>query len=154
MTSRAAAPQAAAAKVRGAAVRAVRGASTRRANRSPRKAPISKTFCANGASGSLAAAVAAAHAPAARRPFQWPLIAGVLVVGWLVTGVYTVDEGEHGVITRLGDYNRSTGPGIHLHLPAPIEARQVINVTGQRTAEIGFSSRHVRTSSTTIPTKA
>jgi len=75
-----------------------------------------------------------------RRPFQWPLIVGVLVVGWLATGVYTVDEGEQAVITRLGDYNRSTGPGIHFHLPAPIEARQVINVTGQRTAEIGFES--------------
>lgn len=74
------------------------------------------------------------------RGFSWPLIAGVLVVGWIATGIYTVDEGEQAVITRLGDYNRSTGPGIHFHLPAPIEARQVINVTGQRTAEIGFST--------------
>ena len=36
----------------------------RRANRSPRKAQIWMTFGANGASVSLAAAVAAAHAPA------------------------------------------------------------------------------------------
>ena len=75
-----------------------------------------------------------------RRGFSAPLIAGLLAVGWLSTGIYTVDEGEQAVITRLGDYNRSTGPGIHFHLPAPIEARQVINVTGQRTAEIGFST--------------
>ena len=75
-----------------------------------------------------------------RRGFSWPLIAGLLLVGWVATGIYTVDEGEQAVITRLGDYNRSTGPGIHFHLPAPIEARQVINVTGQRTAEIGFST--------------
>ncbi|MEZ5956621.1 MAG: FtsH protease activity modulator HflK [Hyphomonadaceae bacterium] len=77
---------------------------------------------------------------AGRRGFSWPLIAGLLFVGWIATGIYTVDEGEQAVITRLGDYNRSTGPGIHFHMPAPIEARQVINVTGQRTAEIGFSS--------------
>lgn len=77
---------------------------------------------------------------AGRRGFSWPLIAGLLAVGWIATGIYTVDEGEQAVITRLGDYNRSTGPGIHFHLPAPIEARQVINVTGQRTAEIGFST--------------
>ncbi|MEZ5961679.1 MAG: FtsH protease activity modulator HflK [Hyphomonadaceae bacterium] len=77
---------------------------------------------------------------AGRRGFSWPLIAGLLVVGWVATGIYTVDEGEQAVITRLGDYNRSTGPGIHFHLPAPIEARQVINVTGQRTDEIGFES--------------
>ncbi len=77
---------------------------------------------------------------AGRRGLSWPLIAGLLFVGWLATGVYTVDEGEQAVITRLGDYNRATGPGIHFHLPAPIEGRQVVNVTGQRTAEIGFQS--------------
>jgi membrane protease subunit HflK len=75
-----------------------------------------------------------------RRGLSWPLIAGLVLFGWLATGVYTVDEGEQAVITRLGDYNRSTGPGIHFHLPAPMEARQIINVTGQRTAEIGFES--------------
>jgi len=72
---------------------------------------------------------------------SWPLIAVLLVGGWLMTGVYTVDEGEQAVITTLGNYSRSTGPGIHIHAPAPFEARQVINVTGQRTDEIGFVSR-------------
>lgn len=76
--------------------------------------------------------------PGPGRGISWPLIVGVLVVGWLLTGVYTVDEGEQAVITRLGQYDRSTGPGIHVHLPPPIEARRVINVTGQRTETIGF----------------
>ncbi|MEZ5994853.1 MAG: FtsH protease activity modulator HflK [Hyphomonadaceae bacterium] len=79
------------------------------------------------------------------RGVSWPLITGILIFGWLLTGVYTVDEGEQAVITRFGDYNRSTGPGIHFHLPAPIEARQVINVTGQRTAEIGLVRRNQNT---------
>jgi membrane protease subunit HflK len=73
-----------------------------------------------------------------RRGVSAPLIAGILFVGWLLTGVYPVDEGEQAVITQLGRYNRTTGPGIHMHLPTPFEARQVINVTGQRTDEIGF----------------
>ena len=72
------------------------------------------------------------------RGIPFPIIAGVLFVGWLMTGIYTVDEGEQAVITRFGSYNRSTGPGIHMNLPVPFEARQVINVTGQRTTEIGF----------------
>ena len=80
-----------------------------------------------------------------RRPFQWPLIVGVLVVGWLLSGVYIVDEGERGVIVRLGDFNRVTGPGIHWHLPTPIEGLQKENVTGQRTAEIGFVTRNQNT---------
>ncbi|MGD9979969.1 MAG: FtsH protease activity modulator HflK [Hyphomonadaceae bacterium] len=75
-----------------------------------------------------------------RRGISWPLIAGVLAVGWLATGVYTVDEGQQAVVTRLGDYNRTTGPGIHFHMPVPFEAAQVINVTGQRTDEIGFTT--------------
>lgn len=73
-----------------------------------------------------------------RRGVSAPLIAGILFFGWLLTGVYPVDEGEQAVITQLGRYNRTTGPGIHMHLPTPFEARQVINVTGQRTDEIGF----------------
>lgn len=75
------------------------------------------------------------------RGLPWPLIAGVLFVGWLLTGVYIVDEGERGVITQFGDYNRTTGPGFHIHAPPPIETRQVINVTGQRTDEIGCETR-------------
>jgi membrane protease subunit HflK len=79
--------------------------------------------------------------PGGRGPtISLPLIAAVLFVGWLLTGVYFVDEGEQAVITRLGDYNRTTGPGAHWHAPAPIEAARVQNVTGQRTAEIGFTS--------------
>jgi membrane protease subunit HflK len=78
--------------------------------------------------------------PGARGPISLPLIAAILFLGWLLTGVYFVDEGEQAVITRLGDYNRTTGPGAHWHAPAPIEAARVINVTGQRTAEIGFTT--------------
>jgi membrane protease subunit HflK len=78
--------------------------------------------------------------PGARSPVSLPLVAGILFVGWLLTGVYFVDEGEQAVITRLGDYNRTTGPGAHWHPPMPIEAHRVVNVTGQRTAEIGFTS--------------
>lgn len=77
-----------------------------------------------------------------RGPIPLPAVIGVLVAGWLLTGVYFVDEGEQAVITRLGDYNRTTGPGANWHLPAPFEAVRVVNVTEQRTAEIGFVSRN------------
>lgn len=76
-----------------------------------------------------------------RRGFSWRWIAGLLIGGWLLSGLYTVNEFEQAVITRLGEYSRTTGPGIHWHLPPPFEARQVINVTGQRTDEIGCVTR-------------
>ena len=78
---------------------------------------------------------------AGRGPISWRVVVGVLLVGWALSGLYTVDEGERAVITRFGDYNRTTGPGIHWRLPAPFEAKQQFNVTGTRTAEIGFRTR-------------
>jgi len=80
--------------------------------------------------------------PSGRRGLSWPLIGGIVFFGWLMTGIYTVDEGEQAIIIQLGDYNRTTGPGIHIHAPPPFESRQVINVTGQRTDEIGFVRRN------------
>lgn len=74
-----------------------------------------------------------------RSPISAPIIAGILFVGWILTGLYLVDEGERAVITRLGDFSRVTGPGMHMHLPTPFEAHQIYNVTGQRVERIGFT---------------
>ncbi len=76
-----------------------------------------------------------------RRGVPWQVIGAVLLGGWVLSGLYTVNETEQAVITRLGDYSRTTPPGIHWHLPAPFEARQIVNVTGQRTDEIGCQTR-------------
>ena len=51
--------------------------------------------------------------PAGRRAFSWRIIVGVLAAGWLLSGLYQVDEGERAVITRLGKYEYTTGPGMH-----------------------------------------
>ncbi len=85
-----------------------------------------------------------------RNPISAPLIAGVLFFGWLMTGVYTVDEGQQVVITRLGDYNRITGPGIHVHMPVPFESRQAVNVTEQRSVGIGFTGEQRGAQSVTV----
>ncbi len=71
------------------------------------------------------------------RGISWPLIVGLVVLGWIASGAYIVDEGERAVITRVGKFHRIAGPGFQLHFPTPFESRQVINVTGQRTIEIG-----------------
>jgi membrane protease subunit HflK len=79
--------------------------------------------------------------PGGGRGISWRAIGGVLAAGWLLSGVYTVNETQQAVITRLGAYDRTTGPGIHWNIPAPIEARQVVDVTSQRTEEIGCVTR-------------
>ena len=52
----------------------------------------------------------------------------VLLVGaWLVTGFYRVDEAERGVVQRFGAYTETTLPGLHWHLPFPIESVDRVN---------------------------
>lgn len=77
----------------------------------------------------------------ARGPISLPLVAAILIVGWVLSGIYVVDETQQAVITRLGKYNRTTLPGIHWNIPAPFEGRQIVDVTTQRTEEIGCVTR-------------
>ncbi|MDP3875724.1 MAG: FtsH protease activity modulator HflK [Methylobacter sp.] len=66
------------------------------------------------------------------------IVGGAATVIWLATGVYIVDEGNRGVITRFGAYNETTTPGPHWHLPAPIEKVSIVNVEQQRFIEVGY----------------
>jgi len=53
----------------------------------------------------------------------------LLVAAWLLTGLYTVDESERGVVQRFGAYTETTMPGWHWHIPYPIEVVDIVNVT-------------------------
>jgi len=57
---------------------------------------------------------------------------GALVIVWLLSGIYIVDEGQRGVVTRFGAKTVSTMPGPHWRLPWPIEAVEMVNVEGVR----------------------
>jgi len=48
------------------------------------------------------------------------IVVGIGIVGWLATGIYTVDEGERGVELVLGDVVGITSPGLNYNLPYPI----------------------------------
>lgn len=56
------------------------------------------------------------------------VIAAILFVGWMFTGIYIVDPAERGVVTRFGAYVKMTEPGPHWHIPWPVEAVRVVNV--------------------------
>lgn len=64
------------------------------------------------------------------------LVAVVLV--WLASGLYRVNPDEEGVVLRFGEYVRSTGPGLHYHLPSPIESVIKPTVTRINRIDIGF----------------
>jgi len=56
----------------------------------------------------------------------WFLII-LLIIAWGVTGFYRVDEAERGVVQRFGAYTESTLPGLHWHIPFPVETVDLVN---------------------------
>jgi len=53
----------------------------------------------------------------------------LLALAWVATGIYRIDAAERGVVQRFGAYTITTMPGIHWHLPFPIEAVDIVNTT-------------------------
>jgi membrane protease subunit HflK len=62
----------------------------------------------------------------------------LIVAVWLASGFYIVEEGRRGIVLRLGKYLETTQPGPRWHVPYPIEAVEVVNVSGVRTVEVGY----------------
>lgn len=65
------------------------------------------------------------------------LVGVVLLLFWLASGVFMVQEGQQGVILRFGKLHRTVGSGLNWRLPAPIENHEVLDVTRVRSVKIG-----------------
>lgn len=65
------------------------------------------------------------------------MLAGIaIIVLWLASGIYRVGADEQGVVLRFGQYVDSTEPGLHYHLPAPIETVYTPSVTSINKVEV------------------
>ncbi|HIO92594.1 MAG TPA: FtsH protease activity modulator HflK [Leucothrix mucor] len=63
------------------------------------------------------------------------LLIGLILLGvWLFTGFYTVDSAQRGVELRFGAYQQTTKPGLHWHLPYPMETVELVDIDKNRTA--------------------
>ena len=82
------------------------------------------------------------------------LIALVAVLLWSLTGIYLVDEGSRAVVTRFGAYVETTLPGLHWHLPVPVERVDLVNLEQQRFVEIGYRSGGRQQSLGSVPKEA
>lgn len=72
------------------------------------------------------------------------LIAGAIAVIWLASGVYTIQPGEEGVVTRFGKVARISTAGLNYRIPWPIEELRKVNVAEIRRLEVGFRSNPLR----------
>jgi len=57
------------------------------------------------------------------------IILGLLLIVWLATGFYKIEEAERGVVLRFGHHVDTTQRGLHWHFPRPIERVIKVNVT-------------------------
>jgi len=62
----------------------------------------------------------------------------VIIIGWLATGIYRVNTDEQGVVLRFGEWVKTTDPGLHYHLPFPIETVIKPKVTTINRIDVGF----------------
>ena len=68
------------------------------------------------------------------------LIAGVVVLIWLGTGFFIVQEGQQVVITQFGKYKATVGAGFNWRLPYPIQRHELVFVTQIRSVDVGRDS--------------
>ena len=66
----------------------------------------------------------------------------IVIVLWLLSGIYIVRPDEQGVVRRFGKVVRVTEPGPHYRLPWPIEVVDRPKVKQIRRLEIGFRTIH------------
>jgi modulator of FtsH protease HflK len=68
------------------------------------------------------------------------LIAAVVVLIWLGTGFFIVQEGQQAVITQFGRYQSTVGAGFNWRLPYPVQRHEIVVVTQIRSVDVGRDS--------------
>ncbi|WP_082665341.1 protease modulator HflK [Sphingopyxis sp. H115] len=68
--------------------------------------------------------------------WKWAILA-IVVVWVLFSSFHIVPPEKEGVVTRLGSYSRTVGPGVKLTWPAPIERVRMEDVRAIRTMAVG-----------------
>jgi len=77
--------------------------------------------------------------PGGGKPSRWIAFGLIVILGlWLLTGFYRVNPQQQGVVLRFGEWVRTTAPGLHYHMPFPIEQVLTPEVTRDNRLEIGF----------------
>jgi membrane protease subunit HflK len=72
-----------------------------------------------------------------RTTWLLPLLA--LVALWIYNSVYVVSPEQRGVVLRFGEYNRTTGPGLHL-VAWPVETVELPRVETENLLKFGESA--------------
>ena len=69
------------------------------------------------------------------------IIAAVIALVWLGSGIYIVNPGEVAVVRTFGNWNGDQQTeGLHWHIPWPVERQDVLSIQRVQNLELGFRS--------------
>jgi membrane protease subunit HflK len=97
-------------------------------NRTPRGGPRFPSAGRNGSIGVIA------------------ILCAVVLI-WLGSGLYVVQEGQAGVVLRFGKYVRTVPAGVQWRMPWPFESNETVNMWQVRSIDIGRSGTIAQTNS-------
>jgi len=63
------------------------------------------------------------------------IMAIIGLAAWLATGFYQVDSAQRGVEFRFGAFTETTQPGLHWHVPYPVESVELVDIDRVRTTQ-------------------
>lgn len=69
----------------------------------------------------------------------YKIIIAIIAFLWLISGFYQVQPSEQGVVLRLGKYVETTDAGLHYHLPYPLERVFIVDVSKERSINLGIN---------------
>jgi membrane protease subunit HflK len=68
------------------------------------------------------------------------VLAAILII-WMSTGFYIVQEGQVAVVSTFGRFDSITGAGFRWRAPWPIQSHEIVDVFSQREIEVGTKAR-------------
>lgn len=68
------------------------------------------------------------------------LIAGLVFLVWMGSGVFIVQEGQQAVVMSFGRYSHTADAGFQWRGPYPFQSHEIVNVTQLRSVDVGNSS--------------
>jgi membrane protease subunit HflK len=66
------------------------------------------------------------------------MFAALVLLVWLASGFYTVDEKQRGVVFTFGKQTDLSSPGLRWRMPYPIQSHEIVNLSQVRTVEVGY----------------
>jgi len=77
------------------------------------------------------------QSPGGGRTLWLYLLGGAILIWIASTSIHRIGPQERGIVSSLGSYSRTIGPGINWSLPAPLESVTVLDVEEIRTVDLG-----------------